>query len=199
MQKNLKQEKKLSKSTAKTSKNREPSRLTVPMLTSPVAKAISRTFGSILIALSGITVIFDKVFPIWQESQTFILGPLVEMLYNWSAEKQNFGFKSPTSFIWSFFQSLTPLVLIFAFFFKPYRISYLIPIYIFSIQLYWVFDPSYQMDNPLLHVYAIGAVIGFIGLVVIINVALHKARKEETGRRELTNLLLDLHLKNKDG
>ena len=118
-----------------------------------------RIVGSIIVALSGLMLFSDKVLTI--------------ELTN------NFGFKNTSTFLWVLTQSLSPFLLVLASVFKPYRISYTIPVYFYTIQLYWVFDPSLKMDDALLHLYAFGSVLGFLLLsYVIIRINDLKTRKQ---------------------
>lgn len=112
-------------------------------------KAAIRVFGSMLVALSGLILFTDKV-------TSFELA-------------DNYGFKSTKTFIWVLCQSLSPFILLFSLIFKPYKTSFLIPIYIYTIQVYWVFKPSIQFDDYLLQVYAIGTCCLFIFLTYAIN------------------------------
>ncbi len=64
----------------------------------------------------------------------------------------------------------------------------------YFIQLYWVFSPGVRFDDVLLQTYAIGAVAGFVALVVAINWYFHNAsdqRQKTIGQLERA---LDLDL-----
>jgi len=102
----------------------------------------ARIIASLIIALSGFILFTDKVF-------YFELN-------------NTYGFKSSQAFIWVLTQTLSPLILVLGAVFKPYKISFLIPVYFYSIQLYWVFRPDIQFDDSLLQVYAIGCCLGFV-------------------------------------
>lgn len=111
-------------------------------------KAGIRFIGSVLVALSGLILFSDKVINI-QLSNTY-------------------GFPDSATFIWVLSQSLSPFLMAIAIVFKPYKTAYVIPVYFYAIQLYWVFNPSIQFDNTLLQTYAIGVCMGFILLAYII-------------------------------
>lgn len=121
-------------------------------------KEKTRIFGSFLVILSVVILFADKVTNF--------------ELYN------NFSFKNTNVFIWTLTQSLSPFLLIFAVFFKPYKTSFLVPIYFYAIQLYWVFDRSMQLDDYLLHVYAIGVVFFTVFLVYLID-NIQQAKKKD--------------------
>ena len=107
-----------------------------------------RIFGSILVALSGLILFSDKVISVEFEN--------------------NFGFNNTATLIWMVSQTLSPLILAFAFIFKPFKTSYLVPIYIYTIQLYWVFDATATLDNPFLQTYAIGTCCVYLLLGYVI-------------------------------
>ncbi|TSE02680.1 hypothetical protein [Aquimarina algiphila] len=108
-----------------------------------------RVFASVLVILSGLILFADKVT-------------------NFNLEN-NFGFKSTKTFVWIFAQSLSPLLMAFASIFKPYKSSYIVPVYIYFIQIYWIFKPTIKFDDYLLQTYAIGVSIIFLGLIYMIN------------------------------
>ncbi len=82
---------------------------------------------------------------------------------------ETYGFKSPKTFIWVITQTLSPLLLCFGAYLRAYKISFFAPIYIYFIQLYWVFNArELGLDDVLLHVYALGfCVASFITFVLI--------------------------------
>ena len=108
-----------------------------------------RVFASVLVVLSGLILFSDKI-------TNFHLD-------------NNYGFKSTKTFIWILSQSFSPLLMAFASILKPYKSSYLVPVYIYFIQIYWVFNPSIKFDDYLLQTYAIGVICIFIGLIYIIS------------------------------
>lgn len=112
-----------------------------------------KILGSILVILSGFILFTDKVTDITLDN--------------------NYGFKSTKTFIWVLSQSLGPLIMAFATLLKPYRSSYVIPVYIYFIQVYWVFRPDIQFDDILLQVYALGTCMLFIFLLYLF----HKLKK----------------------
>ena len=125
-------------------------------------------------ALSGLILFADKVI-------TFELA-------------ENYGFSDTQTFIWVFTQSISPLLIILGFMFRPYKIAITIPLYMYFIQLYWVFSPGVRFDDVLLQTYAIGAVAGFVALIIAINWFFHNAsdqRQKTIGQLERA---LDLDL-----
>lgn len=70
---------------------------------------------------------------------------------------------------WSVFQTTGILVSWFFCALNPYKEAYLVPIYIFSIQLYWVFSPKVRFDDALLQTYALGACLLFVFILYIVS------------------------------
>lgn len=110
----------------------------------------SRILASIFIALSGLLLYLDKVF----------------LLLNIEGAN-TFGFSNYSNFIWSLMQSIGPLIMIFTFRFRPYVTSFVIPIYCYTIQIVWVFQPTMFFDLYL-HLYSIGTSLCFLLLMYVI-------------------------------
>lgn len=108
-----------------------------------------KILASTLVILSGLILFSDKV-------TTFGIT-------------ETYGFKSTKTFIWVITQTISPLLLCFGAFLGAYRLSYFAPIYIYFIQLYWVFNArELGLDDGLLHIYALGfCITTFIALVFI--------------------------------
>lgn len=124
------------------------------------SKVVISIIGSVLVALSGLILFADKVF-------TF------ELI-------NNYGFKKTSTFIWVFSQSLSPMLLLIASIFKPYKTSYLIPIYIYTIQIVWVFNPQIKFVDYFLQLYAIGAAFFYLLLsFIIFKISKMKFRREK--------------------
>lgn len=139
-----------------------------------VLKATIRTFASILVALSGLILFADKVFP-----------------YELS---NNHGFADSQTFIWVFSQTLAPLLLVLGLVFRPYFIAITIPVYIYFIQMYWIFAPGVRFDDGLLQAYAIGTVAGFVTLIAAINWYFHNATNQRQRTISQLERALDLDL-----
>lgn len=149
-------------------------KLTKTKYNDQVLKVAIRSFASFLVALSGLILFTDKIF-------SFELA-------------ETYGFADTQTFLWVFNQSISPLFIILGLIFRPYKIAIVIPVYMYFIQLYWVFNPAVRFDDVLLQTYALGAVAGFIALVVAINWFFHKAsdqRQKTIGQLERA---LDLDL-----
>ncbi|TYP71532.1 hypothetical protein BD809_109114 [Aquimarina intermedia] len=90
----------------------------------------------------------------------------------------SYGYRNVGTFIWMVGQSLSPILLCLGFLLKPYRFSYAFPIYVFFIQLYWVFDHTMKADDPLLHFYAVGFTISIFLIAAIILFTIQSIRTE---------------------
>ncbi len=107
-------------------------------------EVISRAIASIMVALSGLLLYLDKV-----------------IVYFGIEGGNTFGFNDLETFVWILTQSLAPLLMIFAYPFRPYLTSFLIPVYCYAVQLVWIFQPEYTFDHMFLQAYAMGSCILF--------------------------------------
>jgi len=134
---------------------------------------ILRIIASLLVALSGFILYADKV--------------LTLQLQN------NHGYSDTQTFIWVLMQSISPVLLIVVgAFFKPYKIFYTIPLYFYTIQIYWVFDSSLQFDDALLQLYAVGTVFTFIISSILLNFVLSKLKSQSQSKISFLEQALDL-------
>ena len=136
----------------------------------------SKIFASILVILSGAILFLDKIIN-------------VEL-------SNNYGYEDSQTFIWVLCQTLSPVLLILGAVIKPFITSYTIPLYFLSIQLIWVFNPSIQFDDSLLHTYALGCV-GFSILTFFVIKGIIKKQHELSNSKDaviekLLNLSIEL-------
>ncbi len=87
------------------------------------------------------------------------------------------GYKTVETLIWFITQSLGPIVFAIAALLGAYRIFYFVPIYVYSIQIYWAFDQSLKVDDPLLHFYALGCIFGVFLLLLTFIFIIQKLSK----------------------
>jgi hypothetical protein len=129
-----------------------------------------RFFSSLLVAFAGIMLICDKLFSFHFEN--------------------NFGYNNSQTLAWTCAQMFVPIIIILCVFLNPYKVAYLVPVYIYSIQVYFIFSTSTN-DQNLMHLYAIGSVICFLITVFVFNLIF---KKEEDLREKVTLLesVLDL-------
>jgi hypothetical protein len=136
----------------------------------------SRVLPSLIITMSSAGLFIDKIIP----NAHF---------------KNNFGYDSTASFLWVLFSSLIPIVICICSAFKPFRISYVVPIYIYTIQLFFLFSDSNPKSNDrdYIYFYCFGTVFLYIVLIFLYNKFL---KKEEELRLRVTLLeaILDLSI-----
>jgi hypothetical protein len=135
---------------------------------------MSRLFSSSLVVLAGIILLLDKIcvyFDIHLEN--------------------NHGFANTEQFAWLFSQIIVLLIVIFANQFKPYKISYFIPIYVSFLQLYWLFFSATYSDTSIFNWYVFGSSILFALSIFFISSFFNKD-KEQKERLSLLESVLDL-------
>jgi len=116
-------------------------------------------FASLLIIFSGLILYLDKVFKIL--NITFTLPAKFE---NTDGE---FSF-----FIWVWAQTLSPLFLILGTFNRPYRVSYLVPIFCYSVQIYFLAFDYELIDDSYIFLYFLGTftiILIIFKIIAVIN------------------------------
>ncbi|WP_271784523.1 hypothetical protein [Aquimarina algiphila] len=135
-----------------------------------------RIFGSFLITLSGSILFADKV----------------ASHFNFNLVN-NFGYHDTETLIWVLSQTLSPLIILIASLFNPFKIAYLITIYTYTVQLYWVFQPNVTFDNFYLQVYAFGACTSFLLLSYMIikinSIKLSNEKENELFKNEVNETI----------
>ncbi|WP_062057549.1 hypothetical protein [Aquimarina longa] len=111
-----------------------------------------RVTGTVLIVFSGALLYLDKIF--------LLLG------INSSI---NYGFSSFYNFVWVLMQSLAPIfIILVGIYLKPYKFSYLVPLYCYLIQVIWSFNPQYADDFLLTIKYSSGLIVLIIGIIMVL-------------------------------
>lgn len=133
---------------------------------------LKRIIASIIIILAGVLTITDKIY-------TFHFT-------------NNYGFYDSQTLVWTFTQMIAPIILILGFTLNPFKISFTVPVYLYSVQIYFIFS-SLTSDKGLVHLYAIGSVLLFIVCMIVFNFIFKEERNKE---EQITALeaLLDLHI-----
>ena len=135
---------------------------------------MSRLLSSLLIVVAGIILLSDKLSVYFNIKLT-----------------NNHGFVNSEQLIWATSQIITLLIVIFANQFKPYKISYFIPIYISFLQLYWIFFSPTFSDSSIFNWYVFGSSILFALSIFFISSFFNKD-KEQKERLSLLESVLDL-------
>lgn len=133
-----------------------------------------RICASISVALSGFMLFSDKVLTITLDN--------------------NFGFQDTQTFLWVFTQSVSPFFWAIGNMAKAFKIVNTIPIYFYTIQLIWVFQPHLKFDDVLLQVYATGTVLFFIISALAINTYIKRFKSNQERKISFLTQALDLSI-----
>lgn len=117
----------------------------------PVIQA-NQYFGSIIIIISGLILYTDKF--------------LVYLGYDLGG---NFSYYETLDvFVWYLCQTISPLLIAFGSFFKPWKWSFLSPVVSFSIQLFFVLSDEHYLHKDLVIHYSIAFVVFFFVFAYLI-------------------------------
>lgn len=108
--------------------------------------------ASIIVALSGFILYSDKALS------------LLSIQFGIPEKFKEAGMDFNT-YIWLLSQTISPLLLIFGAFFKAYRISYVVPIYCYVLQLYFIFLDYKIIDDSYLQLYVLGTTMLFVAML----------------------------------
>lgn len=122
---------------------------------------IKRLIASFLVLVSGMILLSD----------------LFVSYYNIEF-KNIYGFNSTTNFVFWLSMMVSQLLLIIAAQFKPYRISYLAPIYIISLSLYWIFFSNDYDNKSYFNIYVLGFSLAFLVVISLISMIMNKEKIE---------------------
>lgn len=131
----------------------------------------NRIIGTLLVVLSALITYSDK------------LG--ITLNYN-------FGYQSTSDFIWALSTTLSPIILSIGANFRPLRISFIFPIFVYSTYLFWVLGPD-KNDLGYSYHYATAVVIAFILLILFVDRFIKK-EKYYKNKVSLLEALLDLKI-----
>lgn len=117
-----------------------------------VANLIKRSFGSLLALLSGLVMYVDKLVEFW--------GIQVDYTFKY--------YHDLDTFLWTVGQTVAMLLLVFSYFFRPYKWSLLAPLTVFGIQIMYVWRDEKWIQRDYYLYYTIAFIISFIALVFFI-------------------------------
>ena len=120
---------------------------------------IKRLIASFLVLVSGMILLSD----------------LFVSYYNIEF-KNIYGFNSTTNFVFWLSMMVSQLLLIIAAQFKPYRISYLAPIYIISLSLYWIFFSNDYDNKSYFNIYVLGFSVALLVVISLISMIMNKEK-----------------------
>ena len=107
-------------------------------------------FGTLFIALSGCILYLDKAFDYIGYEQTI-----------------NSDYYSFSALVWTMCQSISPILLVIGANLKPLRVSYVIPLYCYSLQIFYIFFDLRIAEKHYTPYYAFGTSI-LIGILIIL-------------------------------
>ena len=109
--------------------------------------------------------------------------------------KNTYGFNSATNYVFFVSQWIAFFLVIIASQFRPYRISYIVPIYITSLSFYWLYFTSEFDDKSYFNIYVFGfsiLLLIVISLIALINTKEQKEIAEKKTKLELLENIFDL-------
>lgn len=121
----------------------------------------TKLLGSFLIILSGIILYLDKIMLFF--NYKFIIP-----------EKFIVAGMNFQTFIWLISQTISPILLIIGAQIKSYHISYIVPLYCYALQLFFIFKDYKIIDDTYLYIYAIGSTFLVIIVIKIIQISRKK-------------------------
>lgn len=119
-------------------------------------KKSPRLLSTIIVALSGLILYSDKVLS------------FINLQFSIPEKFEQIGMDFNT-YIWLMSQTISPVLLIIVVFFKPYKISYIIPLYCYILQMYFIFMDYKIIDDSYLQLYTIGTTLLILVLIYSIN------------------------------
>ncbi|MCJ1806984.1 MULTISPECIES: hypothetical protein [Flavobacterium] len=120
-----------------------------------------RTLGSIFIIVSALISYLDKYV----------------MVYNINFN-DNCGYNNSADLVWATSIIIAPLLLIVGANMKPYKISYIFPVYTYATYLFWVFKED-KTDYGWSKIYAIFITLLFVVFMIGISKIKEKERVEK--------------------
>ncbi len=114
----------------------------------------SHLLGTLLVIIGGLILYSDKVMI------AFNLSFQVPQKF------ADVGMDFQT-YIWLISQTVSPVLIIAGAFYKAYHISYLIPLYCYSLQLFLIFFDYKIIDDSYIQVYAIGTALLTFAVILL--------------------------------
>lgn len=137
----------------------------------------SRIVGSLILCFSGILLYADKV--------ARFIPPLENLIFeDYTLE----------DYVWVLMQSIAPLFIIIGAQLKPYRVAYLVPVYVYCLQLSWSLTDN-RNDHYLANAYAIGIcilVLIVFYILITVNNKYARIRSEEMEFIEESKQVLEI-------
>ena len=120
----------------------------------------SRVLGSIFIALSGFILYLDKAL--------VLFGYEFNVPQKFLEKNIDFQF-----FFWLLCQTVSPLFLVAGGIFRTYKLAYLIPIYCYTLQIYFILFDNKLVDDDYIIIYSVGTALLIYLVIYGIKYLLH--------------------------
>ncbi len=144
-------------------------------------RVTARSFGTFLVLLTAPVIYADKIVEYFD----------IQVQYDF---KYYIGLDV---FLWTISQTVVVLLLLFSFFFRPYKWSLLIPITVFSIQLSYIFRDEKWIQGDYYFVYTVIFVITILASIYFVKYAiasvissLNKSKKKDI--ETLVNFVIEV-------
>lgn len=128
------------------SKDRERERELPKRRANDYYELLKSVFSSGIIALSGLILYSDKVLA------------SINIQFGIPAKFKDTGMDFQT-YVWLLSQTISPLLIILGSIMRPFFLSYIIPIYCYCLQLYFIFFDYKLIDDDYIDEYALGTSI----------------------------------------
>lgn len=100
---------------------------------------VTRIIGTIIIILSGCILYLDKIF--------LLLDITLENTHGWNDTE---------NYVWHLCQTISPVLIMFGMYLRAYTYSWMIPLFCYVLQFFFVIDSSKTVDKGSTWVYVIG-------------------------------------------
>ena len=109
--------------------------------------------------------------------------------------KNTYGFNSASNYVFFASQWIAFYLVIIASQFRPYRISYIVPIYIVSLSFYWLYFTNEFDNKSYFSIYVFGfslLLLIVISVIALLNKEEEKVNNEKKTKLELLENIFDL-------
>lgn len=100
-----------------------------------------------------------------------------------------YGFTTTSNFVYWISMMISQLLLIIAAQFKPYRISYLAPIYLISLSIYWIMFSGEFDNKSYFNIYVFGFSLLLLAILSLISMLVNKEKIEAENKNAKLKLL----------
>lgn len=138
-------------------------------------RTVERAFGTFLVLLSCPLIYMDKI------------AEFLEIQVDYEFQYY-FGLDT---FLWTIGQTLVVLVLLSAFYFRPYKWALLPPLFVFSVQISYVFKDEYWIQEEYFLMYSIIFLVSILVLICFTKFTLARLRRFLSKKQENQDILVE--------